>query len=376
VSLFRQDGVRLARYPHVEPSVAQSLSIDARYRKLLATGARSELVRFTDAADGQDKLLAIRLLDNYPLGINVEMTVDQALTNWRQLAIYIAGAAAFLELVICAIALLMGRQLRNQRLLVEADGARTHAETELTLSREREAAHLQAGVQDSRLSAALDSMSHGLGLFDAENCLVRANAKCETMLGIAPGSDIGGLHLADLLDVAVARGVVDAATASSMLTRILADIASGERASFVQDFQNGKCLSVHFSPVASGGWLVTFEDITERRQADARVTHMAHHDALTGLANRALFRDRWKMPWRCPAAIKSRRYIASTSTDSRSSTIPSATPWAMRSCTPSPRACWRRSERPTPLPGSVATNSPSSRPASTRRSTRQTYPAV
>ncbi len=35
-----------------------------------------------------------------------------------------------------------------------------------------------------------------------------------------------------------------------------------------------------------GGWVSTFEDITEWREAQAQISHMAHHDALTGLANR------------------------------------------------------------------------------------------
>ena len=35
-----------------------------------------------------------------------------------------------------------------------------------------------------------------------------------------------------------------------------------------------------------GGWVATSEDITEWREAQAQISHMAHHDALTGLANR------------------------------------------------------------------------------------------
>ena len=36
-----------------------------------------------------------------------------------------------------------------------------------------------------------------------------------------------------------------------------------------------------------GSWLTTHEDITDRRRNEMRVAFMAHHDALTGLANRA-----------------------------------------------------------------------------------------
>jgi diguanylate cyclase (GGDEF)-like protein/PAS domain S-box-containing protein len=39
-------------------------------------------------------------------------------------------------------------------------------------------------------------------------------------------------------------------------------------------------------------FLVTAVDITERRKAEARIAHMAHHDALTDLPNRVLYRER------------------------------------------------------------------------------------
>jgi diguanylate cyclase (GGDEF)-like protein/PAS domain S-box-containing protein len=41
-------------------------------------------------------------------------------------------------------------------------------------------------------------------------------------------------------------------------------------------------------------FLVAAVDITERRQAEARIAHMAHHDGLTNLPNRALFQERLK----------------------------------------------------------------------------------
>ena len=40
------------------------------------------------------------------------------------------------------------------------------------------------------------------------------------------------------------------------------------------------------------GFFAIFHDITEHRQAEERIRQLAHYDALTGLPNRALFRDR------------------------------------------------------------------------------------
>jgi diguanylate cyclase (GGDEF)-like protein len=35
-----------------------------------------------------------------------------------------------------------------------------------------------------------------------------------------------------------------------------------------------------------GGWVATFDDVTEWQKAQAQISYLAHHDALTGLANR------------------------------------------------------------------------------------------
>ena len=46
-----------------------------------------------------------------------------------------------------------------------------------------------------------------------------------------------------------------------------------------------------FRPAPGGGFVTTVEDITEQKRAEKRIAHIAHHDSLTGLHNRAAFSD-------------------------------------------------------------------------------------
>ena len=66
----------------------------------------------------------------------------------------------------------------------------------------------------------------------------------------------------------------------------------GKPGAQVSELADGRSLSVNYAPMEDDGWLVTLEDITERRLAEAKIAHMAHHDALTGLPNRVLFHER------------------------------------------------------------------------------------
>ena len=54
---------------------------------------------------------------------------------------------------------------------------------------------------------------------------------------------------------------------------------------------NGLVLEVHTVPLADGGFVRTFTDITKRKAAEAEVARLARHDVLTGLPNRALFHE-------------------------------------------------------------------------------------
>jgi diguanylate cyclase (GGDEF)-like protein len=58
---------------------------------------------------------------------------------------------------------------------------------------------------------------------------------------------------------------------------------------------NGVVLEVRSVDLPDGGFVRTFTDISDRKRNENKIAHMAHHDALTGLANRALLRDRVEM---------------------------------------------------------------------------------
>lgn len=70
-----------------------------------------------------------------------------------------------------------------------------------------------------------------------------------------------------------------------------ADLKKNE-SSITRSLRDGRTILIRRQPIKEGGWVATHEDITERRKAEERRSLIAHHDALTGLANRVLFQQR------------------------------------------------------------------------------------
>ena len=106
-----------------------------------------------------------------------------------------------------------------------------------------------------------------------------------------------------------------------MRTRVSRLSATSE-SQYTTRMSDGRYIVVSSKPMANGFIVTTHQDITEQRRSEAKIVHMALHDALTELAEpRAVQRAAGRMPWRAPSAGRSWPPICSTSTTSRTSTI-------------------------------------------------------
>jgi diguanylate cyclase (GGDEF)-like protein len=152
------------------------------------------------------------------------------------------------------------------------------------VAREREAALA------SQFDTALNNMPHGLCMFGADGRLAVMNYRFSEMMELSDGLVQGGASASDIIAACVSAGSIS--TASGKI--ILAEIENSQARGVVTadpDFARNRSLSWTFQPMAGGGAVVLLEDITERRNAEARISHLARYDELTALPNRVNFRD-------------------------------------------------------------------------------------
>ena len=144
--------------------------------------------------------------------------------------------------------------------------------------------------QNIRLDAAVNNISQGLCMFDPRGRLVICNApyaRIYNMDGalVKPGTPIDAI-LAHLFKGGMqASGI---ATPEDYIKWRRQVIARGQYDKAILTFDNRTILLQHH-PMKDGGFVSTHEDITEQRQQEARIHHLARHDPLTELPNRAQF---------------------------------------------------------------------------------------
>jgi len=160
---------------------------------------------------------------------------------------------------------------------------------------ERETAAAEMSLQNIRFKAALDNMGEGLCMFDAHKRLVVCNDRYAKMYKLPPELlNVGTPHTA-IIGHRVSSGILKGDTTTAAVERkvsALGQLPAQTVSSRIDELADGQLICVTRQPMEGGGWVATHDDVTEQRHSEAKIAHMALHDTLTGLANRALFNER------------------------------------------------------------------------------------
>lgn len=146
----------------------------------------------------------------------------------------------------------------------------------------REQAHL--------FDAALNNMSHGLGMFDADGRLLVWNHKLTGILACPDNTFEAGMPLETFLD-RLAESQQAADVRGPLVETIRRCVTSGNALQRFIKLSDARVVTVSCQNMDNGNAVIVFEDVTEQAKAHERIEQLAWIDELTGLMNRASFKE-------------------------------------------------------------------------------------
>jgi diguanylate cyclase (GGDEF)-like protein len=156
---------------------------------------------------------------------------------------------------------------------------------------ELEKSRAELAKKSHAMETIIEHVRHGITMFDSDLNLVLCNNQFLDILRMNREFGRPGTPFEAFMRVNAERGEYGPGDIDELVKeRVkMARNMSGHR--FERVRPDGSAVEVIGSPIPDGGFVTTYTDITEMRDIREKLSQMAHHDSLTGLANRRLFHD-------------------------------------------------------------------------------------
>jgi len=274
VYVLRRDGTILVRFPQRDDEIGRKVPEHSPWYAIVARGGGT--YRGSAYFDATEVVDAVRALRDLPLVVEASVAETDVLMDWyRQRFWVVIGCVSS---IICALTLL--RLFASQYHRVKS--------SELTLAMK----NAQLDAAHEQLDATLANLSQGVCFFDKDLKVVVCNRRYCELFDLPDGAIEVGMSVAEVARLRIAAGSLPHGSLDEYLRMVDAIVGDGKPSDAIVELADGRSLSRHVQPLPGRGTIVTHEDVTERRQAEAKIAYMARHDMLTGLANRSLFQSR------------------------------------------------------------------------------------
>jgi diguanylate cyclase (GGDEF)-like protein len=147
-------------------------------------------------------------------------------------------------------------------------------------------------TRNLQFDTAINNMSQGLCFFDGAQRLIVCNDRYLEMYDLPRDRIHAGTTLAEIVDMRFEAGSFPAMSRDEYLNWRGNVVVSAEPTDSIVELRDGRTVKIRHRPMPDLGWVATHEDITEQRRSEVKIEYMAHHDSLTGLANRVLLNER------------------------------------------------------------------------------------
>lgn len=248
-------------YGFTDRAAAVGLTFDEVYRNVWAAGGPGDMAPFYDG---------LSILQENMRFVGAPFEVPLPRTCWSRVIAKqgVDGTVFYAHVDITDFK-------RQQHLLAQAERSARDSEAQL-----REKSIL--------LEATLESMDQGVAKISATGIVELCNRRALELLELPEDLMASKPSLASVVAYQRARGEFDL-TSREVQDMLRHDGGLDGLNVYDRPRPNGRILEVQTVPIKGGGALRTFTDVTQRKEAEQRIRHVAEHDGLTALLNRSAF---------------------------------------------------------------------------------------